>query len=68
MTQRRFSFNIIIRSKGRERKGGSIVASGFDGSSRAQVENRQMITSFKPLPSVVLAALARIVSRDYPNR
>jgi hypothetical protein len=73
MTQRRFSPIITIRSKNRPDRGAGTKGRqhhrlGFDGSSQAQVENRQMITSFKVLPSVVLAALAPIVSRDYPNR
>jgi hypothetical protein len=66
MTQRRFSFT-IIRSNGRERKARNIIASGFDDNSRAQVENRHMITRFKLLAPVVLAALARIVSRGCPE-
>jgi hypothetical protein len=67
MTQRQFFFIFNIRSKGRELKGGRMVASGFNHRSPAQVENRQMITRFKLLALAVLAALARIVSRGHPE-
>jgi len=67
MTQRRFSFIIIIRSKVAKER--AAASSPRDLTAvRGQVENRRMITPFKLFPSVVLAALARIVWRDYPNR
>jgi hypothetical protein len=37
MTQRQFFFIFIIRSKGRERKGGRMIAWEFDDRSQAQV-------------------------------
>jgi hypothetical protein len=67
MTQRRFSFIIIIRSKVANERAAASSPRALT-AVRGQAENRQMITSFKLLPSVVLAALARIVWRDYPNR
>jgi hypothetical protein len=37
MTQGQFFFIFIIRSKGREREGGRMIASEFDDRSPAQV-------------------------------
>jgi len=46
MTQRQIRFIFIMRSKGCERKGGTMIALEFDDRSPAQ-QNEQMITSFK---------------------
>jgi hypothetical protein len=68
MTQRRFFFIVIIRSKIAKRKGGRMIASEFDDRSSAQAETSPMITRFKPGASVVLDGLsARIVSRGHPE-
>jgi hypothetical protein len=69
MTQRRFFFIVIIHSKGRERKGGRMIASEFDDRSPAQAETGPMITHFKPVASVVLAAFPPALFRAaIPNR
>jgi hypothetical protein len=64
MTQRQFFFIFIMRSKGREREGGWMIASEFDDRSPAQ-----MITRCKLVVSVVVAAFQPAVFRAaIPNR
>jgi hypothetical protein len=63
MTRRQFFFIFIIRSKGRDRKGGRMVASEFDDRSPAKWRAGQMITDFKLFAWVVLAAFSAALFR-----
>jgi hypothetical protein len=65
MTQRRFFFIFIIRSKGREREGGRMIASEFDGRSPAQVENRPNDHNQTGCLGCAGGLSARIVSRGH---
>jgi len=60
MTQRQIRFIFIMRSKGCERKGGTMIALEFDDRSPAQ-QNGQMITSFKLFTRLVLMAFSPTV-------
>jgi hypothetical protein len=62
MTRRQFFFIFIIRSKGRDRKGGRMVASEFDDRSPAKRAG-QMITDFKLFAWVVLAVFSAALFR-----
>jgi hypothetical protein len=61
MTQRQFFFIFFIRSKGREREGGRMIAWEFDDVPRRKYRADPMITRLKP------ALSARIVSRGHPE-
>jgi len=63
MTQRQFFFIFIMRSKGRERKGGRMIAS-FARRNRTG----QMITSLKLFAWLVLVAFSvAVFSAAIPN-
>jgi hypothetical protein len=69
MTQRRFFFIFIIRSKGRERKGGGrMIAVEFDNRSPAQVRDRPNDhKSQAGCLSYAGGLSAHIVSRGHPE-
>jgi len=68
MTQRQFFFIFIMRSKGRERNGGRMLASEFGDRSPAQHGTGQMITSFKVSAWLVPVAFSAAAFRaTIPN-
>jgi hypothetical protein len=69
MTQRQFLFIFIIRSKGRERKGGRMIAWEFDDRSRRkyQVKSRPNDHMFEAGLGCAGGLSARIVSRGHPE-
>jgi hypothetical protein len=68
MTQHQFFFIFIIRSKGRERKGGRMIASEFDDPSLAQVASRRNDHTFQVgCLGCAGGRSACIVSRGHPE-